>query len=797
VGTNPPAISNDGWGAAFDANDYLQFDVSTVGYYAIQFKFGANTSHANGPTTLDFRYSTDGSTYTAFPPTLAVSTFWTNYSPINLSTVSTLSNNPDAEFRIYGYGASQANRALRVDDVTISGCALPASINLEKTGVLDTNVVPPNGTANIGDRVNYTMVITNNGGGNLTGITLTDPVAAPLTCVPALAGLTLAPSQSTTCTGSHTLTQADFDLGFVTNLAIADSAETDPVSDSTTQTLTQTPGLSLAKTIATAAAGPWSESVTVTVGADVFYRFVITNTGNVTLTTPTVTDPDVNTGGCAFTSPLAPGATTNCVVGPVAAVIGAHTNTATAHGVFGGTTYDSAADTASYTANKASPTITTVASPSTGTVGVNIPAAGDTATLASGYNPTGSVTFTLYSNDTCTVAAPGMSGSGAIAGGTASWSASWTPTAAGAYYWIASYPGDANNNGFTTSCGDANEQIVIAKASPSLGTTPSPASATVGATLGDTASLTGGYSPTGSVTFRLYPPTDPTCTGPAVHTEVDAAAPYATTTGYATTTTGIWRWGAEYSGDVNNNPASSSCMSEPVTVGKATPTLTTTASGPVTVSANITDTAHLSGGYSPTGTMTFEVFLPGDATCSTPIAVAGGPVSGAGDYISANYTAAVAGDYRWIAHYSGDTNNNGVSTACNDVNETSTVNKATPTLTTTASGPVSVGSPITDTAHLSGGYSPTGTMTFEVFLPGDTTCSVPVAVNPAVIVIGAGDYTSANYIPAAAGDYRWIAHYSGDLNNNSVDTACNDAGETSTVNADLLPIAVNDTNTAV
>jgi LPXTG-site transpeptidase (sortase) family protein len=54
-----------------------------------------------------------------------------------------------------------------------------------------------------------------------------------------------------------------------------------------------------------------------------------------------------------------------------------------------------------------------------------------------------------------------MSGSGAIAGGTASWSGSWTPSATGTYYWIASYPGDANNNAFATSCGDANEQVVI------------------------------------------------------------------------------------------------------------------------------------------------------------------------------------------------------------------------------------------------------------------------------------------------------------------------------------------------
>src|SRR5205085_10515359 len=43
-----------------------------------------------------------------------------------------------------------------------------------------------------------------------------------------------------------------------------------------------------------------------------------------------------------------------------------------------------------------------------------------------------------------------------------------------------------------------------------------------------------------------------------------------------------------------------------------TPSLTTTASGPVTVGGSIHDTAHLSGGSSPTGTISFDVY---DSTC--------------------------------------------------------------------------------------------------------------------------------------------------------------------------------------
>ncbi len=81
---------------------------------------------------------------------------------------------------------------------------------------------------------------------------------------------------------------------------------------------------------------------------------------------------------------------------------------------------------------------------------------GDTATLTGGNNPSGSVTFTLYSDGSCHVST-GISGSGAIAAGVASYSQAWTPAAVGTYTWGVSYPGDSNNNGFT-ACGGADER---------------------------------------------------------------------------------------------------------------------------------------------------------------------------------------------------------------------------------------------------------------------------------------------------------------------------------------------------
>ena len=167
---------------------------------------------------------------------------------------------------------------------------------------------------------------------------------------------------------------------------------------------------------------------------------------------------------------------------------------------------------------------------------------------------------------------------------------------------------------------------------------------------------------------------------------------------------------------------------------KVTPTLSTSASGPVAVGAAIHDTAHVSGSNgTPTGTVTFQVFAPGDTSCATPLTPApgSGTLNGSGDATSGDYTTAAVGTYNWIAHYSGDNHYVAVDGTCNAANESSTVTKATPTLSTIGSGPVTVGSPIHDSAHVSGtSGTPTGTVTFQVFAPGDTTCAHPLTPAP-------------------------------------------------------------------
>ena len=96
---------------------------------------------------------------------------------------------------------------------------------------------------------------------------------------------------------------------------------------------------------------------------------------------------------------------------------------------------------------------------------------------------------------------------------------------------------------------------------------------------------------------------------------------------------------------------------------KANPSISTTAANPVPAGGNVSDTATVSGGLNPGGSVSFQLFAPGDPTCTTPIATETGPVNG-GSASSGNVAAGAAGTYNWVATYGGDANNNPVTSPC-------------------------------------------------------------------------------------------------------------------------------------
>ncbi len=381
----------------------------------------------------------------------------------------------------------------------------------------------------------------------------------------------------------------------------------------------------------------------------------------------------------------------------------------------------------------------------------------------------------------------------------------FTTTAAGDYNWVAVYSGDANNASVTSPCGAPNETSTVTQAQPAIVTQAS-GPVSVGQPITDTATLSGGVAtppatgPTGTITFTLFGPNNPNCTGAAIFTNVvpvNNGNGIYTSGPFTPTAAGNYNWVAVYSGDANNASATSPCgaPNETSAVDVVQPAIVTQASAPVPVGQPITDTATLSGGVAtppaagPTGTIIFTLFGPNNPTCTgAPIFTDTVTVNGNGNYTSDPATPGAAGDYNWVAVYSGDANNGSVTSPCGAPNETSTVTQAQPAIVTQASGPSPVGQPITDTATLSGGVAtppaagPTGTITFTLFGPNNPTCTGAAIFTSTVPVNnGNGTYTSAPFTPTATGTYNWVAVYNGDTNNAAATSPCGAPNEASAV----------------
>jgi hypothetical protein len=219
----------------------------------------------------------------------------------------------------------------------------------------------------------------------------------------------------------------------------------------------------------------------------------------------------------------------------------------------------------------------------------------------------------------------------------------------------------------------------LALSTPTLASIASPP-VVVGGAITDTALVAGGSTPTqptGTITFKIYGPTDTKCTGTPVFTSPAVALNVPTVSPpYTPTAPGTYQVIAAYSGDTNNAAVTGTCgtIGESTIVTPATPTVRTAASPSVGIGGALSDTAVLNGAYKPTGTLTFKAYGPGDTGCANPVF---GSTEPAGvSTVSAVFRPTTAGVYRWVATYSGDTNNLGVAGSCADPAEAVTVTTA-------------------------------------------------------------------------------------------------------------------------
>jgi uncharacterized repeat protein (TIGR01451 family) len=290
--------------------------------------------------------------------------------------------------------------------------------------------------------------------------------------------------------------------------------------------------------------------------------------------------------------------------------------------------------------------------------------------------PTGTVTFTWFTErDDCTGAST-AAGTVTLVSGTAHPSDTFGPLAAGTYSFRAVYNGDANYGASTGPC----ERLTVRKAASSTLTvihrdgehTNAVTSVPLGSSVHDRATVSGtGFAiPTGTVSFRWF--TNGNCDGEGVAAGIvplsaGVADPSSTEGPLAA---GSYSFRATYDGDANYRPSVGDC--EPLTVEKGDVTAVTTihdgshhAITTVERGATVHDEALVRGTPfgMPTGTVSFRWFSNG--TCAGDGSAAGtlDLVDGLA-HASETRVPNSGGQFSFRATYGGDANYRGAAAAC-------------------------------------------------------------------------------------------------------------------------------------
>lgn len=237
----------------------------------------------------------------------------------------------------------------------VSPAAVNAALTITKIATASTGDSAP---LTLGESVAYSYYVTNTGNVALTSVGVSDLTGGPVTCPTA----PLAPGQSETCVANQAtiVTQGEVNAGQLVDTATASGTEpngTTITSAPSTVTLPSNPAPQV-KIQKAGTVSPVKDQASAKVGDKIGYTYVVTNVGNVDLTSVSVSDPTIGTVACPTPAApgLAPGSSETCAA--------TATHTVTQAEVDAG----SVTDTATATGTDAAGTTSPVSDPSTATI---------------------------------------------------------------------------------------------------------------------------------------------------------------------------------------------------------------------------------------------------------------------------------------------------------------------------------------------------------------------------------------------------------------------------------------------
>ncbi len=556
-----------------------------------------------------------------------------------------------------------------------------------------TNLTSTANPSAVGQNVTFTATVTISGGGGVT----------PDGTVSFMDGATLLSTQNLSAGGVAMFATSTLTAGVHQITAVYNGDAAKQIQDSTSTVLNQD------------VQGPTTATVTSSLNPS-FYGNSVTFTATIPpsgTTAPTGTVSFLDGGTQIGTGTLSgnPGIATFTTT---TLNMGTHTITVS----YPGDTYNGPSVSAplNQVVKQAQTATTVTAAPSPGIAGGPETITATVTVTAGSGTPTGTVTFT--SGTTQLGSAP-VSNTG---------TATITPALAqGSYQIVATYSGDANNQGSTSAPLTLN--VVQATTQTALVVAPNPA--LVLATITLTATVTGnGGTPTGSMNFLAD--------GNVIGTGTLSPAGIATFS-TATLAAGTYAITASYNGDANDAVSTSLPVSLTVSLA-TTATAITVTPNPALVGAAVTITAKVTGnGGTPTGVVNF--IANGNTLASANLAAG-----------TATFTTSTLapGTYSITASYQGDpADAPSTSTAINEIVGLIPTTTSLGSSTTTGSTPQVI--LVATVLNSAAGVPPTGTVTF---VSGTTQLGLATLDASGV----------ATLTPNLTGgvSYNIIANYSGD-----------------------------------